>query len=104
MKNNLEAMVEQKLDAIKDAIQNAFFGGKIDYLGCGDTICKFQLVRDRLPPCRLDFAWEYLLNHNEHEIFDRLRKFNVFEILSNASKPMHILITENNVSEVNDRM
>jgi len=104
LKNNLEAMVEQKLDAIKDAIQNAFLGGKIDYLGCGDTICKFQLVRKGLPPCRLDFAWEYLLDHNEHVILDRLRKLNVFEILSNASKPMHILITETNVSEVNDRM
>jgi hypothetical protein len=104
LKNNLEAMVEQKLDAIKDTIQNAFFGGKIDYLGCGDTICKFQLFREGLPPCRLDFAWEYLLDHNEHVILDRLRKLNVFEILSNASKPMHILITETNVSEVNDRI
>ena len=86
--------MEEKLNTIKDAIQNAFLEGKIDYLGCGGTICKFRLIREGLPPCRLDFAWEYLLNYNDHVILDRLRKLNVFEIISNASKPMHILITE----------
>ena len=97
MENEPDAIVKERLDAINAAIQNAFLDGKINYLGCGSKIYKFELVNEGLPPCRLDFAWEYLLDNNENTILDKLRREKVFETISNASKPIKILVTEDEV-------
>ncbi len=101
--------MKKKLEVIEDAIQKSFPGAEIVYLIANELLAsdpyKFRIRREgRHPWCWLYFDREYLEDHDEQEILDRLRRSNVFEILSNASKPMHILVTETDVREVNEKM
>jgi hypothetical protein len=91
-----DVIIQEKLDAIKAAIQNAFPEYQVDYRGCWDRIYKFEVIREGIYPCRLDFVWEYLLNTNQKKILNRLN--NIFKTISNASKPIKILFTENSVN------
>lgn len=105
MENELgKKELKRKLGVIKDKLQGVFPDSRIDYRGEKGTIYIIQLDREGRLSCRLGFAWECLLNQDEHKILDRLKKEKVFDNLSNTSKPMDILITETDVMEVTDIM
>lgn len=94
MEKECDAIMQEKLSAIKSAIQNAFPDGNIYYRGSGNKLYKFELVQEGITDCRLDFDWQYLLNNNENTIIDRLRRGKVFETILNASRPIKILLTD----------
>ncbi len=93
---------ERKLDVIRNAIQKAFPDAKIDYSERKYVHYNFLIDREGRPPCWLYFVWEYLLDHNEQEVLERLRRFNVFETLLNAPEQKWLAVGDFGVQEVDD--
>lgn len=94
--------MENKVHVIKDAIQKAFPDAKIDYREKKFELHKFRINREGRPSCWLYLTWEYIEDHDEKVILDRLRKFNVYETLLNTHEPQWLAIGDFGVKEVDD--